>query len=61
MNDTDFEKQIRASLTKEEQATLEQFESVLKNDVTAFMRPGEVIYSVTLKEILQFAKLIKES
>jgi hypothetical protein len=37
---------------------IEVFERILKNDPEAFSRPDEIVYSVTQKELLEFAKFL---
>lgn len=48
--------EVKAALSAEDKLVVEQFEAVLQKDVDAYMRPDEIVYQVTLKELLEFAK-----
>jgi hypothetical protein len=39
----------------DDDGVVKMFESVIEEDVTAYNRPGEIIYQVTQKELLKFA------
>lgn len=51
--------EAKAKLTPEEVATLDKFEGVIKQDLSAFQRINEVVYQVTMKEMLEFAALLQ--
>lgn len=48
--------EVKAALRPEDKLAVDQFEALLNKDPDAYMRPNEIVYSVTLTELLEFVR-----